>query len=131
MPPTPPSSLSSDDSEDNQSAEMHAIPSSPASSLSSLSPSNNSPAQNGAMKNIHLVNNGSPNSSRVYNTPSSRQPIHTPLISNQPVQFSFFSCSISVILFIHSFIRIECLFVTDIYKYQLLTTFNKSKKIYI
>lgn len=90
LPPTPPSSLSSDDSEDNQSAEMHTIPSSPASSLSSLSPSNNnSPqaqlAQNGAKNSHSNVNHGSPNSSRNFNAPSSRQPIHTPLISNQPV----------------------------------------------
>lgn len=95
LPPTPPSSLSSDDSEDNHSAEMHTIPSSPVSSLSSLSPSNNSQqaqlAQNGATKNSHSVSNGSPNSSRGYNAPSSRQPIHTPLISNQPVRMTFCS----------------------------------------
>lgn len=96
LPPTPPSSLSSDDSEDNQSAEMHTIPSSPASSLSSLSPSNNnSPqAQNVASKNSHSnVNHGSPNSSRGFNGPSSRQPIHTPLISNQPVCYCYLNAN--------------------------------------
>ncbi|XP_055319066.1 cyclic AMP response element-binding protein A isoform X2 [Sitodiplosis mosellana] len=84
LPPTPPSSLSSDDSEDNQSAEIHTIPSSPASSLSSFSP-NSSQAQQQTVKNGNQsANGGSPNSSRGYTTSSSRQPIHTPLISNQP-----------------------------------------------
>lgn len=99
LPPTPPSSLSSDDSEDNQSAEIHTIPSSPASSLSSFSPSNSSPGQltqpqNGISKNSQLSNNSSPNSSRGYATSSSRQPIHTPLISNQPVYFKYFKANI-------------------------------------
>ncbi|XP_031630287.1 cyclic AMP response element-binding protein A isoform X2 [Contarinia nasturtii] len=89
LPPTPPSSLSSDDSEDNQSAEIHTIPSSPASSLSSYSPNSSqaqaSQQQTVTSKNISQSGNGgSPNSSRAYSTSSSRQPIHTPLISNQP-----------------------------------------------
>lgn len=91
LPPTPPSSLSSDDSEDNQSAEIHTIPSSPASSLSSFSP-NSSQAQLAHQQSATSKNgqcsNGSPNSSRGYSTSSSRQPIHTPLISNQPVCWS-------------------------------------------
>lgn len=84
LPPTPPSSLSSDDSEDNQSAEMHTIPSSPASSLSSFSPNSSQSAQQ-QTKNCQSASNGSPNSARGYNSSSSRQPIHTPLISTQPV----------------------------------------------
>jgi len=83
LPPTPPSSLSSDDSEDNQSAEIHTIPSSPASSLSSFSP-NSSQVQSGQKNVNQSANGGSPNSARGYTTSSSRQPIHTPLISNQP-----------------------------------------------
>lgn len=91
LPPTPPSSLSSDDSEDNQSAEIHTIPSSPASSLSSFSP-NSSQVQSVQQQTVtskngsqSANNGGSPNSARGYTTSSSRQPIHTPLISNQPV----------------------------------------------
>lgn len=96
LPPTPPSSLSSDDSEDNQSAEIHTIPSSPASSLSSFSP-NSSQVQSGQQPNVspkngcQSANGASPNSSRGYTTSSSRQPIHTPLISNQPVCLYEFS----------------------------------------
>lgn len=91
LPPTPPSSLSSDDSEDNQSAEMHTIPLSPSSSMSSFSP-NSSQVQLAQHQNATSKNNcpsavGSPNSSRGYSTSSSRQPIHTPLISNQPVRW--------------------------------------------
>lgn len=82
LPPTPPSSLSSDDSEDNQSAEMHTIPSSPASSMSSFSPNS---SQSQSKNNSQSVSNGSPNSARGFNSSSSRQPIHTPLISTQPV----------------------------------------------
>lgn len=89
LPPTPPSSLSSDDSEDNQSAEIHTIPSSPASSLSSFSPNNQLVHQQSATSKHSQSSNGSPNSSRGYSTSSSRQPIHTPLISNQPVCWSF------------------------------------------
>lgn len=72
LPPTPPSSLSSDDSEDNQSAEISYTS---TQSLSQTEPTANS-------------SKTSPNcssTSRIYNGSSSRQPIHTPLISNQPV----------------------------------------------
>lgn len=95
LPPTPPSSLSSEDSEDNQSAEMHTIPSSPASSISSFSPNSSqmqsSPQQTITTKSLS-GNGGSPNSSRGYSTSSSRQPIHTPLISNQPVLLLIVTC---------------------------------------
>lgn len=93
MPPTPPSSLSSDDLEDNQSAELHTIPSSPSSSssLSSYSP-NTTQIQTTQQIPITSKHNSSQNlnanastSARGYNGSSSRQPIHTPLISNQPV----------------------------------------------
>lgn len=76
LPPTPPSSLSSDDSEDNQSAE-----------ISYTSTQNQSPQQRdtdmGTGKSSQNSNCSS--TSRGYNGSSSRQPIHTPLISNQPV----------------------------------------------
>lgn len=72
LPPTPPSSLPSDESEGNQSPE-HAPLSPPA------------PAKTSSRRTS--VNNSS---SRGYtNGSSSRQPIHTPLISTQPVGFSY------------------------------------------
>lgn len=70
LPPTPPSSLPSDESEGNQSPEhVHAplSPPTPATTNSRRTSMNNS-------------------SSRGYTSgSSSRQPIHTPLISSQPV----------------------------------------------
>lgn len=71
LPPTPPSSLPSDESEGNQSPEhMHAP-------LSPQAPSTTSSRRTS-------MNNNS--SSRGYTSgSSSRQPIHTPLISSQPV----------------------------------------------
>lgn len=83
LPPTPPSSLSSDDSEDNQSAEVHTISSSPSSSMS-YSPNSSMTQQTVTKANSQSAN--SPNSSRGYTTSGTRQPIHTPLISNQPVR---------------------------------------------
>lgn len=61
---------------------MHTIPSSPASSMSSFSPNS---SQSQSKNNSQSVSNGSPNSARGFNSSSSRQPIHTPLISTQPV----------------------------------------------
>lgn len=112
LPPTPPSSLSSDDSEDNQSAEMHTIPSSPASSLSSFSPNSSQSAQQQS-KNCQSASNGSPNSARGYNSSSSRQPIHTPLISTQPVCVVFF-----LFLLLHLFILEQT--PIDKFKWQTL-----------
>lgn len=68
LPPTPPSSLPSDESEGNQSPEHAPLsPQAPATSSRRTS-----------------VNNSS---SRGYTSgSSSRQPIHTPLISTQPVR---------------------------------------------
>lgn len=71
LPPTPPSSLSSEDSEGNQSPEHNLSPMSPPAPATS------------SRRSSSLQN--SPN--RGYTSTSSRQPIHTPLISSQPVQF--------------------------------------------
>lgn len=100
LPPTPPSSLSSDDSEGNQSPEHSNSPMSPnvqqqllqnQSQSASISP--NSRRASTMQQNSHThPSNGTGNtapssaaSSRGYNGSSSRQPIHTPLISSQPV----------------------------------------------
>lgn len=100
LPPTPPSSLSSDDSEGNQSPEHSNSPMSPnvqqqllqnQSQSASISP--NSRRATTMQQNSHThPSNGTGNtapssaaSSRGYNGSSSRQPIHTPLISSQPV----------------------------------------------
>lgn len=74
LPPTPPSSLSSDDSEGNQSPEHHSSPMSPPTPLIS---SRRTPSIQGGQNTN--------SSSRAYTGTSSRQPIHTPLISSQPV----------------------------------------------
>lgn len=76
LPPTPPSSLSSDDSEGNQSPEHHSSPLSPPTPV--LSSRRTPSIQGGQNTN---------STSRAYTGTSSRQPIHTPLISSQPVRF--------------------------------------------
>lgn len=111
LPPTPPSSLSSDDSEGNQSPEHHTMLSSSSESKSPMLTSDSNSQQsikahqmvngNQSIRRTTLaVQSGSPNScttptsSRGYTGSSSRQPIHTPLISNQPVCHLFFTSSI-------------------------------------
>ncbi|XP_055378794.1 cyclic AMP response element-binding protein A [Condylostylus longicornis] len=111
LPPTPPSSLPSDESEGNQSPEHHLLsPMSPPmqqqliSSSSSSSSTNSSPAASpststtrrnhnnsgqttsGVATSSHHNNNSNnaSNSGRGYTGTSTRQPIHTPLISSQP-----------------------------------------------
>lgn len=103
LPPTPPSSLSSDDSEGNQSPEHSNSPMSPnvqqqllqnQSQSASMSPNSRraSTIQQNSHTNPSNGGNGTANtapssaaSARGYNGSSSRQPIHTPLISSQPV----------------------------------------------
>lgn len=75
LPPTPPSSLSSDDSEGNQSPEHHSSPMSPPTPAIS---SRRTPSIQGGQNTN--------STSRAYTGTSSRQPIHTPLISSQPVR---------------------------------------------
>lgn len=81
LPPTPPSSLPSDESEGNQSPEHRLSPmSSPIATATS------------SRRSSTLANNNSNSSavnSRIYSGSSTRQPIHTPLISSQPVSFFF------------------------------------------
>ncbi|KAG4069692.1 hypothetical protein HA402_002271 [Bradysia odoriphaga] len=74
LPPTPPSSLSSDDSEGNQSPEHHSSPLSPPAPVLS---SRRTPSSIQGGQNTNST-------SRAYTGTSSRQPIHTPLISSQP-----------------------------------------------
>ncbi|GAB0091118.1 Cyclic AMP response element-binding protein A [Sergentomyia squamirostris] len=80
LPPTPPSSLSSDDSEGNLSPDHH--PMSPLTATSSTS------SANGASAGTHTRRSAAAaaaNASKVFSTGvTSRQPIHTPLISSQP-----------------------------------------------
>lgn len=103
LPPTPPSSLPSDDSEGNQSPEHHVAPLSP-------------PAQN-QMSGVHsttlttststtttrrstaLANNSTSQSTRGY-TSSTRQPIHTPLISSQPVSIKFTLIKLKLVIYL-------------------------------
>lgn len=92
LPPTPPSSLPSDDSEGNQSPEHNTSTSSSPMSPSqqqqqahhqqtaAISPNNRRVSMQ--QQNSHSNVNGS---TRGYTGSSSRQPIHTPLISSQPV----------------------------------------------
>ncbi|XP_059608785.1 cyclic AMP response element-binding protein A [Phlebotomus argentipes] len=73
LPPTPPSSLSSDDSEGNLSPDHHGAPMSPQ----------NAPALQATTRRSAVAATVA-NSSKIYSGVSTRQPIHTPLISSQP-----------------------------------------------
>ncbi|XP_053671900.1 cyclic AMP response element-binding protein A [Anopheles nili] len=111
LPPTPPSSLPSDESEGNQSPEHHVSPMSPPTDHGSTSSGANSTASSrrtslhastsGAGSTIgstaggqtasrqvsggsHHSSAGSSPSASQSATSSTRQPIHTPLISSQP-----------------------------------------------
>ncbi|XP_055905332.1 cyclic AMP response element-binding protein A isoform X2 [Eupeodes corollae] len=111
LPPTPPSSLPSDESEGNQSPEHHLVsPMSPpaqqqinlsssssatgataaatTSSSSSSSSSSSTPTSRRSTHSSHSASSSpvshASNSSRTYSGSSTRQPIHTPLISSQP-----------------------------------------------
>lgn len=115
LPPTPPSSLPSDESEGNQSPEHHVSPMSPPTDHGSTSSGANSTASSrrtslhasggtGAGPSIGSTAGGSQSGnstsrqssstashhSSAASSPSasssSRQPIHTPLISSQPVR---------------------------------------------
>lgn len=101
LPPTPPSSLPSDESEGNQSPEHLLSPMSPPNvgtaapvagtstssaparrntNSSASSTSSNSPVSNHGNNSVNV------SSGRAYSGSSTRQPIHTPLISSQPVR---------------------------------------------
>lgn len=82
LPPTPPSSMSSDDSEGNQSPEHHISPMSPPAAGTSGTPSTR---RSSSMQSNSSSSSNSP-AGRGYVSTSSRQPIHTPLISSQPVR---------------------------------------------
>ncbi|XP_055630576.1 cyclic AMP response element-binding protein A [Toxorhynchites rutilus septentrionalis] len=108
LPPTPPSSLPSDESEGNQSPEHHTSPLSPPTVISAASPSTSSSSSvsssssggstpssrrtsvnngaNGAPGTPTSMITSSPGVSRTVASQSvtTRQPIHTPLISTQP-----------------------------------------------
>ncbi|XP_052870062.1 cyclic AMP response element-binding protein A [Anopheles cruzii] len=104
LPPTPPSSLPSDESEGNQSPEHHVSPMSPptdsgvnstsSSRRTSLHTSGSSPPQPGGQSSAARVSSASHGSAAGSSpastsasqsvTTSTRQPIHTPLISSQP-----------------------------------------------
>lgn len=77
LPPTPPSSLPSDESEGNQSPEHHLAPMSPSTSTTVSTSSKKCQQQ------FNGNNNCATAAARGY-TNSTRQPIHTPLISSQP-----------------------------------------------
>uniref|UniRef100_A0A1B0DP31 Uncharacterized protein n=1 Tax=Phlebotomus papatasi TaxID=29031 RepID=A0A1B0DP31_PHLPP len=77
LPPTPPSSLPSDDSEGNLSPDHHGAPMSPQTTPVSQTSTRRSAIAAAATT-------AAANSSKIYSGVSTRQPIHTPLISNQP-----------------------------------------------
>lgn len=96
LPPTPPSSLPSDESEGNQSPERHLaspmsppnvqIQSSPVTSTTSSHrrshPASTLSTSTTTSTSSHISSSGG----RIgYSGSSTRQPIHTPLISSQPV----------------------------------------------
>ena len=83
LPPTPPSSLPSDDSEGNQSPEHHLSPMSPPATLQTQSTTTPTSRRTSVLTTPANCNNSIGMSTRTYN--STRQPIHTPLISSQPV----------------------------------------------
>lgn len=113
LPPTPPSSLPSDESEGNQSPEHHASPMSPPAVISAVSPgcsSSSSSSSSGSScggstpssrrTSVHGASSSSvttsgsltssPNAAArnavvAAQNATTRQPIHTPLISSQPV----------------------------------------------
>lgn len=76
LPPTPPSSIPSDESEGNQSPEHHLAPMSPSTSATVSTSSKKCQQQ-------FIGNNSAVAAARGYSN-STRQPIHTPLISSQP-----------------------------------------------
>lgn len=78
LPPTPPSSLPSDDSEGNLSPDHHGAPMSPQTT-----PVSQTSTRRSAI--AAATTTAAVNSSKIYSGVSTRQPIHTPLISNQPV----------------------------------------------
>lgn len=102
LPPTPPSSLPSDESEGNQSPEHHLVSpmsppaqqqinlSSPSTSAQAAgsSTSSSTPTSRRSTSSSHSTSSSpvshASNSSRTYTGSSTRQPIHTPLISSQP-----------------------------------------------
>ncbi|KAL9702172.1 hypothetical protein quinque_005690 [Culex quinquefasciatus] len=112
LPPTPPSSLPSDESEGNQSPEHHASPMSPPAVISAVSPgcsSSSSSSSSGSScggstpssrrTSVHGASSSSvttsgsltssPNAAArnavvAAQNATTRQPIHTPLISSQP-----------------------------------------------
>lgn len=86
LPPTPPSSLPSDESEGNQSPEHRLSPAPSTTTSLQISRRTGLCNNNSSTGNSVLSNNNSniSNSSRLYTGASSRQPIHTPLISSQP-----------------------------------------------
>ncbi|XP_055854285.1 cyclic AMP response element-binding protein A [Episyrphus balteatus] len=104
LPPTPPSSLPSDESEGNQSPEHHLVSpmsppapqqinlSSPSTSAqgatATTSSSSSTPTSRRSTSSSHSASSSpvshASNSSRTYSGSSTRQPIHTPLISSQP-----------------------------------------------
>uniref|UniRef100_A0A182FTM5 Uncharacterized protein n=1 Tax=Anopheles albimanus TaxID=7167 RepID=A0A182FTM5_ANOAL len=113
LPPTPPSSLPSDESEGNQSPEHHVSPMSPPTDIGTSGSSGTNSASSSRRTSLHGSSSSgtSPSLARVSSashsagssgsgsspsssmaaresagSSSSRQPIHTPLISSQPVR---------------------------------------------
>ncbi|XP_030570647.1 cyclic AMP response element-binding protein A [Drosophila novamexicana] len=90
IPLTPPSSLPSDDSEGNLSPEHLYAPLSPNASVSisavTNAAANGETANNGSTRRAAAAITRAASSNGASNTaaPSTRQPIHTPLISSQP-----------------------------------------------
>ncbi|ALC44709.1 CrebA [Drosophila busckii] len=86
IPLTPPSSLPSDDSEGNLSPEHLYAPLSPNASVSISAASSSETASNGSARRAAAaaIARTASGSGAANAAPSTRQPIHTPLISSQP-----------------------------------------------
>lgn len=126
LPPTPPSSLPSDDSEGNQSPEHSSPMSPPINNVSSSSSSNSSSSGNvttaaTTRRSQQLQQQGrtmfsgtggsssNSSSSNSNNSSSSRQPIHTPLISSQPVIIRLITLYINYLLLTTNAFYYECI----------------------
>jgi cyclic AMP-responsive element-binding protein 3 len=85
LPPTPPSSLPSDESEGNQSPEHRLSPMSPPAPVAGHSRRNSHTAMGGHHSSPTYTSSSSSRNFTSSSSGSTRQPIHTPLISSQPV----------------------------------------------
>lgn len=85
LPPTPPSSFPSDESEGNLTPEHRLSPTILSNSSLQITRRATTDSQNGNCFPAATPSNNTCINTRLYSGTNCRQPIHTPLISTQPV----------------------------------------------